>query len=510
MYCKYCGKMIPDDSLFCQSCGRKTGEYTEDKQKKPRHLPNWLIGMLIIMVIVGAFILLLRSGILSQQERRYEGPGYASSEDAAVGYATALSHWDFYEACSACAIETAALNFDVIKETNETGHYSPIWKGDLVYYIDNECGEELLIERYRKNVWDRLYRYYTFVRGFDPEKIYGGYVRIGDTVMTSNYDVFKYEDVEGFLTDIYGSVKPTQNISISVKEIPDYSPSDEKLKKQLDLAEEKAAELYKNSWGADESSIEFVGFEIDGEEYIMVLDTVCYNGKWYVFPFKSVFRGLTSQENTDLYKEPEDKKEPEVNTEPVETDEEQKAKEEESKEEESELPAKDLLDAFVRGDIDAEGAYEGQEKFNISDLLNNDEEWLRYTVGERLDLDNDGEDELIMDGPYGGMYLDARDGKVVILARGEGTAGVLNYAQFDDAVWVAHCDTSHGGRECYFFDKYNGKGEITDSTELSAEYWDSPDDKYDENSDFKFKGEKITMEEFEGLRGELFYHGIDE
>lgn len=173
------------------------------------------------------------------------------------------------------------------------------------------------------------------------------------------------------------------------------------------------------------------------------------------------------------------------------------------------LSSDEILDAFVRGDIDAEGMYEGQDKFNISDLLNNDEEWLKYTVGERLDLDNDGENELIMDGPYGGMFLDARDGKVVILAQGEGTAGVLNYAQFDNAFWVAHCDTSHGGRECYFFDKYNGKGEITDSTKLSAEYWDSPDDKYDENSDFEFQGKKITMEEFEGLRGELFYHGVD-
>ena len=28
------------------------------------------------------------------------------------------------------------------------------------------------------------------------------------------------------------------------------------------------------------------------------------------------------------------------------------------------------------------------------------------------DLDNDGEEELILCGPYGGKYLDARDGEV--------------------------------------------------------------------------------------------------
>ncbi len=65
--------------------------------------------------------------------------------------------------------------------------------------------------------------------------------------------------------------------------------------------------------------------------------------------------------------------------------------------------------------------------------------------------------------------------------------------------YIVHRDTSHGGRQVYWFDKYNGKGEVEDSFTLSAEYWDSEDDHYNENSDFTFRDKKITMEEYESL-----------
>lgn len=171
---------------------------------------------------------------------------------------------------------------------------------------------------------------------------------------------------------------------------------------------------------------------------------------------------------------------------------------------ESSNEASDLIDAFIRGEIDAESSDEGRAPINISELENNEEEWLRYEVGDRIDIDSDGEDELIMNGPYGGMILDARDNKVYILTEGDGMAAVLSVAKLDNEFWVVHADTSHSGRQMYFLDKYNGRGEITDSTTLSAEYWDSPNDQYDEDSDFMFRDKPITMEEFERIRDEMY------
>lgn len=162
----------------------------------------------------------------------------------------------------------------------------------------------------------------------------------------------------------------------------------------------------------------------------------------------------------------------------------------------------ELLDAFLAGETPA--LYrEETGSLMVSDLTFDEEDYFSYSVGERVDLDNDGEDEQILNGPYGGIYLDARNGEVYILSQGEGTAGVLFFTHFDDAGWIVHCDTTHAGRQVYWLEQYDGGGNIVDEFTLSAEYWDSPDDRYDENSDFTYRNEKITMTEFETLRDEI-------
>lgn len=177
---------------------------------------------------------------------------------------------------------------------------------------------------------------------------------------------------------------------------------------------------------------------------------------------------------------------------------------------EAELTAKSesekLLDAFLADEIPAVDDKE-ESAFWASDRLGADEseyDYFVYSVGERMDLDNDGEDEQIINGPYGGIYLDARNGKVYVLARGEGTAGQLFFTYYEDAVWIVHCDITHVGRQMYWLSKYDGDGKVADEFQLSAEYWDSPDGWYDENSDFTYRDKKITMKEYEALGKEIF------
>lgn len=167
---------------------------------------------------------------------------------------------------------------------------------------------------------------------------------------------------------------------------------------------------------------------------------------------------------------------------------------------------KDLYQAFLDGEVSATRITEdgGEYTFKYSDLPHDPEDWECYTASdERIDLDNDGEEELIINGPYGGMYIDVRDDKVYVLAEGEGTTGELSYTNYQDAVYIVHRDTSHGGRQMYWLDKYNGKGEAEDSFTLSAEYWDNENDQYDENSTFTFRDKAITMQEYEDLVKEI-------
>ena len=167
---------------------------------------------------------------------------------------------------------------------------------------------------------------------------------------------------------------------------------------------------------------------------------------------------------------------------------------------------KDLYQAFLDGEVSATRITEdgGEYTFKYLDLPHDPEDWECYTVSdERVDLDNDGEEELIINGPYGGMYIDVRDDKVYVLAEGEGTTGELSHTNYQDAVYIVHRDTSHGGRQMYWLTKYNGKGEAEDSFTLSAEYWDNENDQYDENSTFTFRDKAITMQEYEDLVKEI-------
>lgn len=158
------------------------------------------------------------------------------------------------------------------------------------------------------------------------------------------------------------------------------------------------------------------------------------------------------------------------------------------------------FDGFVAGNMPATRAELGNE-FYITDLNMDTDEWDSYSIGETLDLDNDSDNELILNGPYGGMYLDEKDGKVIVFAEGGG-AMELSYVYYDDAYWIVQSDTTHGGRLMHKLTRLNGADCIVDSFELNAEYWNQ--ENYDENSDFTYRGEKVPMEFYEELMAEIF------
>ena len=83
----------------------------------------------------------------------------------------------------------------------------------------------------------------------------------------------------------------------------------------------------------------------------------------------------------------------------------------------TEMTTEELLDLFINGSISAISSEDSTSALYITDL-----DMDSYSIGERVDLDNDGENELIICGPYGGIYLDARDNKVYEFAVGEGDA----------------------------------------------------------------------------------------
>ena len=159
---------------------------------------------------------------------------------------------------------------------------------------------------------------------------------------------------------------------------------------------------------------------------------------------------------------------------------------------------------FQRGEINATILYpqetDKEIKINFSDLNANHEDWdfMEYSVGDKLDLDNDGEDELIIDGPYGGMYLDVIDGRLYVFAQATGTAGMLDYTYYKDAYWIVYKDTTHSGRLYYSLNKYEGGDNLTENMTLLGEKNSEEDP-----GKYTLNGKNISEEELKKICEEI-------
>lgn len=121
-----------------------------------------------------------------------------------------------------------------------------------------------------------------------------------------------------------------------------------------------------------------------------------------------------------------------------------------------EMTAEELFDLFINGSINAVDSTDLTSAFYITDLKMDAEEGDSFSIGERVDLDNDGENELIICGPYGGIYLDARDNKVYEFAAVDGNALILSYTYYNGAIWIMYSSRSSAGFEFYHMEKFEG------------------------------------------------------
>ncbi|SFU81708.1 hypothetical protein [Butyrivibrio sp. M55] len=112
------------------------------------------------------------------------------------------------------------------------------------------------------------------------------------------------------------------------------------------------------------------------------------------------------------------------------------------------------------------------------------------------DVDSDGEDELLVVGPYYGFDIyDVINGEFTCLDCGGGIATICDIYAGEGKAYVVHTDFGHVGRQNIEFALYGSNGEKVESFEISAGYPDK--DNYDENSMFLLNDKEITMQEYE-------------
>ena len=166
----------------------------------------------------------------------------------------------------------------------------------------------------------------------------------------------------------------------------------------------------------------------------------------------------------------------------------------------TEMTTEELLDLFINGSISAISS--GDSAFYITDLDMDSGEWDSYSIGERVDLDNDGENELIICGPYGGIYLDARDNKVYEFAVGEGDALVLSYVVYNGSTWIMYSNRMHTGYEAYHMEKFEGADNLVAEMSFYEELVD--EDNVEGEEKYILNGTEISYDEYFELCGKIF------
>lgn len=165
-----------------------------------------------------------------------------------------------------------------------------------------------------------------------------------------------------------------------------------------------------------------------------------------------------------------------------------------------EMTTEELLDLFINGSISANSSE--NSAFYITDLDMDSGEWDSYSIGERVDLDNDGENELIICGPYGGKYLDARNNKVYEFATGEGDGLVLSYIVYNGSTWIMYSNRMHTGYEAYHMEKFEGADNLVAEMNFDEELVD--EDNVEGEEKYTLNGTEISYEEYFELCSKIF------
>ncbi len=168
----------------------------------------------------------------------------------------------------------------------------------------------------------------------------------------------------------------------------------------------------------------------------------------------------------------------------------------------SEMTSEELLDLFINGSIDAIDSTDLTSTYNITDFNMDSEEWDAYSVGEKVDLDNDGENELIICGPYGGIYLDARDNKVYEFAIGDGNANSLSYTYYNGDVWVLYSNCMNAGYEAYHMERYEGADNLIAEMNFGEELVDVNNS--EPGMRYTLNGNEISYEEYAAFCSKIF------
>lgn len=172
---------------------------------------------------------------------------------------------------------------------------------------------------------------------------------------------------------------------------------------------------------------------------------------------------------------------------------------------------REVLDDFISGNIDA--LYYVEEISDIPEesfvMRSYEDCYEHITAGEGelwgsleyVDFDNDGEEELIIHGYTGARaFFDVIGDTVYEVIKTNSSTDFASVAEMKGKRVIERADYLYVGRKCYEIMQYDACGCLVDFFGLYAFYEGSS---YSAGDEFEYRGQKITMEEFEEIESSI-------
>ena len=212
-----------------------------------------------------------------RQQTTIEGEGFTSPEEAILAYAKALKAQDLKAMMSCFAIESYVANYNMPDEFERIGAVMPniIWS-EPIAPTESEFMSDLNIEKRRSAVVDVIMKQLLALSYYNGGKEYDG----ASTVMSGS--VFSYNELteQERYSDSQYTMKALQNIpELEVGQILQPYELQEQYLSSANLQNLRSGSSIYRAEGIKSTAIQL---NINGSPYLLSMDAIRYNGKWYL------------------------------------------------------------------------------------------------------------------------------------------------------------------------------------------------------------------------------------
>jgi hypothetical protein len=330
MYCCNCGRELPSGTKFCTCCGAEQTatqiapaqeapsvqpepallikqRYDASPGSTPKNFKSRYMLFAALGTAAGAVLLaiiLFAAGVFSSGGNKIEGSGFATPEDAAKAYLTALRNRDMDTMLAAFAVETYVDHYDFEAMVERLNSYNI--KYELRFPNTNSFNRRMNVEGRRHSIAEQIQLQYMLYNAPDALSNGATFIFKGSETVSDFVEDFEHSTGDYVFNDLkINTVISSQDLAEdqspedlaedllkdAEKDLPEDLLEDlpedaleSMMDKYLSESNQKNIERQAKIFGADIEDVANVAvvFEAGGKAWIFCPQAIRYNGRWYL------------------------------------------------------------------------------------------------------------------------------------------------------------------------------------------------------------------------------------